>query len=251
MTITKPWDAIYTGNLILVNQQYPYQANLARQPITGVELPNSQVMVDSKAALLLNELMKRIGGWEKILPVSGWRSQKEQEDIFTDSLTENGLEFTNKYVAKPGCSEHQTGLAIDLAVQKNPVDFIRPSFPYSGICQKFREAAPLFGFMERYPLGKEEITGIAHEPWHFRYVSAPHAEIMQNYKITLEEYHGFLKRFPSDKRKLYYSFGKSNVEVSYIPANPEGVTQIDLEEEKPYSISGNNIDGFILTQWGC
>lgn len=64
-------------------------------------------------------------------------------------LQENGTEFTAKFVAMPGHSEHQTGLAIDLGLRQPDIDFIRPAFPYEGICQKFRELAPAFGFIER------------------------------------------------------------------------------------------------------
>ena len=74
----------------------------------------------------------------------------EQTQIFEDSLKENGAEFTQKVVAKPGCSEHQTGLAIDLGQNIPPIDFIRPDFPYYGICNKFRTepAHPAFAFID-------------------------------------------------------------------------------------------------------
>lgn len=68
------------------------------------------------------------------------------------------------------------------------VDFIRPDFPYEGISQRFRELAPAYGFIERYPAGKERVTGIAHEPWHFRYVGTSHAKSMARQGLCLEEY---------------------------------------------------------------
>lgn len=72
----------------------------------------------------------------------------------------------------------------------NPLILVnaRPAFPYEGVCQMFRERAAEFGFVERYPAGKEPITGIAHEPWHFRYVSPPHARAMVRRGLVLEEY---------------------------------------------------------------
>lgn len=72
-----------------------------------------------------------------------------------------------------GCSEHETGLAIDLALAGEEPDFIRPPFPDRGICRRFRQRCADFGFVLRYPAGKETVTGIAHEPWHFRYVGVP------------------------------------------------------------------------------
>lgn len=119
---------------------------------------------------------------------------EEQQSIFDSSLLENGEEFTRKFVALPGCSEHQTGLAIDLGLKQEEVDFICPEFPYTGICQKFRERAAAYGFIERYQKEKERITGISQEPWHFRYVGCPHAKIMEKYHLCLEEYSELLEQ---------------------------------------------------------
>ena len=95
---------------------------------------------------------------------------------------------TRKFVAYPGCSEHQTGLAIDLGANLPEIDFICPEFPDTGIFGKFREKAADFGFIERYPKGKEAVTGIGAEPWHFRYVGVPHAAVMKAGGLVLEEY---------------------------------------------------------------
>ncbi len=113
--------------------------------------------------------------------------------IEDDTMRKEGARFTESYVAHPGCSEHQTGLAIDLGERREEIDFIRPDFPYTGICQTFRELAPQYGFVERYPKGKEGVTGIAWEPWHFRYVGCPHAQIMTKHGWVLEEYLDYLK----------------------------------------------------------
>lgn len=156
--------SIYSGNLILVNPQYPYQTADTDDLIPVTE-QNAEIQVSRGAATLLCELMRKINGWNKIVPVSGWRSLQEQQTIWNNSLTENGMEFTKKFVAVPGHSEHQTGLAIDLALKQENIDFICPEFPYSGICQTFRQYAAYYGFIERYPAGKETVTKIGHEPW--------------------------------------------------------------------------------------
>ena len=96
--------------------------------------------------------------------------------------------FRSTYVALPGHSEHESGLAVDLGLKKDVIDFIRPDFPYDGICGVFRELAPDYGFIERYPRGKEAVTGIGHEPWHFRYIGTPHARILTESGLVLEEY---------------------------------------------------------------
>ena len=103
-------------------------------------------------------------------------------------MAESGLAFTHKYVAYPGCSEHQTGLAIDLGKAAGHIDFIRPAFPYDGTCGAFRRAAAAYGFIERYQKGKESLTGIAREPWHFRYVGLPHAAIMMTKRAARSLY---------------------------------------------------------------
>lgn len=172
--------------LILVNRQHP----ISREPddLVSASTEHAEIKLRRAAQTALAELLRAIGSGDKIVPVSGYRSQEEQTAIYESSLVENGLAFTEKYVAFPGCSEHQTGLAIDLALNQDVIDFIRPNFPYDGICDEFRNLAPKFGFIERYPKGKEQITGIAHEPWHFRYVGCPHAEIMTMQNMALEEY---------------------------------------------------------------
>lgn len=239
---------IYTGNLILVNGEYGYkegESDLLMPVLNEV----SHILLKYRAVVLLSSLMEEIRGWENIVPVSGWRSGKEQQEIWNSSMEENGKEFTRKYVAFPGHSEHQTGLAIDLGLKKEVVDFIRPDFPYTGICQAFRERAAEYGFIERYPSGKEAITGIGHEPWHFRYVGMPHAAIMREKNMTLEEYISFVKRFPYGKMHYCYNGGNREILVSYLKAKDSEETVLEIDEALPYCVSGNNVDGFIITQW--
>lgn len=173
--------------LMLVNANYAIAKN-----VEGDEwlypVGETDVLLERQAAYALEALMKRIDGWRWIVPVSGWRSGQEQQRIWDDSLRENGAEFTKTYVALPGHSEHQSGLAIDLGLRGDTIDFIRPDFPYDGICGTFRELAADYGFVERYPAGKEALTGIGHEPWHFRYVGTPHARILTEQRLVLEEY---------------------------------------------------------------
>lgn len=173
--------------LILVNAQFPIRVEEPTD-LVSVSPACPEIKLRREAQRALTELLHAIGSGNKIVPVSGYRSRKEQTEIYESSLLENGADFTEKFVALPGCSEHQTGLAIDLALNQEAIDFIRPEFPYDGICGKFRKLAPKYGFIERYLMGREAITGIAHEPWHFRYVGCPHSEIMAANNLTLEEY---------------------------------------------------------------
>lgn len=238
---------IYSGNLILVNQAHGYRRK-SKDFLVPVLDSAPDILLDRCAATLLSQLMKEIDGWQHIVPVSGWRSKQEQQTIWDDSLRQNGVEFTQKYVALPDHSEHQTGLAIDLGLRQAHVDFIRPEFPYSGICQTFREKAAKYGFILRYPAGKEQITGIAHEPWHFRYVGAPHAEIMAEKGLCLEEYIDFLKQFSASDNPYRLTLGSRTVFMSYLKAEGEK-TLLEMPEEFAYTVSGNNTDGFVLTEW--
>lgn len=174
--------------LILVNRQHMLPEEGGALELVPVHESYPGVLLEAEAARQLNRLMDELDGWRAILPVSGWRSREEQAALYFQSLKENGREFTEQYVAFPGCSEHQTGLAIDLGLIGPEVDFIRPSFPDEGVCRAFRRRAAAYGFVERYPAGKESVTGIACEPWHFRYVGVPHAEEMVRLGAVLEEY---------------------------------------------------------------
>ena len=248
-TLTISPKSVHAGSLILVNGQYPYHAGNAESSLVPVCTDCNDVLLERRAAVLLSKLMSSIKGWSQISAVSGWRSRGEQQEIYDQSLRDSGVAFTEQFVARPDHSEHQTGLAIDLGLRKPEIDFIRPDFPYSGICQTFREKAVAYGFIERYPKGKETITRIAHEPWHFRYVGAPHAAIMTELGLTLEEYYAFLKQYPHGENPFLHRAGNQNIEVSYIKAAAGADTEFEIEDDIPYSVSGNNADGFVLTEW--
>lgn len=248
-TLVIPEGAVYAGNLILVNGQYPYRAGIAEDSLVPVNSDSGKVLLERRAFGLLSRLMDDIRGWTQISAVSGWRSKREQQSIYDQSLRENGADFTERFVARPDHSEHQTGLAIDLGLKKPEIDFIRPDFPYSGICQTFREKAVTYGFIERYPRGKETVTGIAQEPWHFRYVGAPHAAIMAELSLTLEEYHAFLKGYPYGRKHFDYRNGRQSMTVSYVEAAAGQDTELEIDADIPYLVSGNNAGGFILTEW--
>ena len=237
----------YRGNLILVNAAHPCRGTGAEDlvPVGGVP----DVLLERSAAALLDKLMETFHGWQSIVPVSGWRSREEQEEIWTAALRESGEEFARTFVAAPGHSEHQTGLAIDLGLRQEVVDYICPEFPYTGPCQTFRERAAQFGFVERYPKGKEAVTGIGHEPWHFRYVGVPHAQVMAERGLCLEEYHVFLKGFRYGVDPLRTRQGGIDFTIAYLPADEAVPGLPELPEGRSRMVSGNNIDGYVVTMW--
>lgn len=155
------------------------------------------ILMESRSANALQALLTRLDAFDKIIPVSGFRTMQEQRTIWKQSMKEHGYLFTRQYVALPGCSEHQTGLAIDLAANDPDIDFICPNLPDTGIYRQFRSLAASYGFILRYPAGKEHITKISEEPWHFRYVGVPYAEHITEQGLVLEEYLSLEERIVS------------------------------------------------------
>lgn len=246
-TITLERSAVYRGALILVNAEHPLREKDERG-LAAVDIRYPDILIRRCAANVLQLILRKISAGNAIVPVSGYRSSQEQAAIFRHSIEENGETFTRKYVALPDHSEHQTGLAIDLGLNKENIDFICPDFPYEGICEGFRRAAPMYGFIQRYTRTKEKITGISHEPWHFRYVGYPHSMIMAENGFSLEEYILFLKGCQKDRRLVWRQDNGAVTEVYYVPAAGD-LTEVVLPPDAVYQISGNNEDGLIVTVW--
>lgn len=148
--------------------------------------PTLKPMIDERAYLpYLNlcEEAKKDGFF--LIVDSAYRSFYYQEKVFDTFRKDKGEEYANSFVALPGTSEHQTGLAIDFAafhkgiyddeLTKEEIDWLKNN-------------AHKFGFILRYPEGKENITGYNYEPWHYRYVGEL-SILFHQFNITLEEYY--------------------------------------------------------------
>lgn len=117
---------------------------------------------------------------------SGYRSYTTQKQIYTEAYKQQG-EQANQYSAQPGQSEHQTGLAMD--VTSHAMGFqLEPSFADTKEGKWLAQNAAAYGFIIRYPKGKESITGYSYEPWHIRYVGVKIAQDLSAKGLTLEEY---------------------------------------------------------------
>lgn len=241
-------EQMHNGSLILVNARQACAAELSADSLQAV-CPGTDILLERRAARALAALMSELDGWEQITAVSGWRPGEEQKELYNGSILEHGYEYTRKFVALPGCSEHQTGLAVDLGLRQEKIDFICPEFPYTGICQSFRERASAYGFVERYPRGKESVTVIGWEPWHFRYVGLPHAGIMEERGLVLEEYLDLLRDHLFGKNPLAVRQGDWNAEVSFLKARGGQSCALEAEGNSFLTVSGNNVDGFIITEW--
>ena len=228
---------IHKGSLVLVNRNHALPRQIGEGQLRSL---GGSVSMEKAAAAQLGRLLERK---REIVCVSGFRSRKEQEELYLRSLEEHGEVFTNKYVAEPGHSEHESGLAVDLAPRGAPPDLIRQSFPDSGVCRSFRKKAPWFGFIQRYEEGKEAITGIACEPWHFRYVGFPHSLIMQKKGLALEEYLDLLKT----GGELIWKYAGRRFQIRYVDLGGKTSIFAEIPERRAWRISGDNRSGFIVT----
>jgi D-alanyl-D-alanine carboxypeptidase len=179
-------------NLLLINKQHPipddYKFDLGM--ITGSLECDKRVIPD-----LLSMLKQAKTDGISLVICSPYRSMNHQENLFTrkiDNYMKEGLSYMDSYklssqaVTIPGSSEHQVGLAVD--IYSNSYKKLDASFGDTQAGQWLAQHCSEYGFILRYPKGKEDITGIEYEPWHFRYVGKGAAKVIMDKGITLEEF---------------------------------------------------------------
>ena len=113
--------------------------------------------------------------------ISGFRTYEKQDTLFNNSIKKNGIDHALIYSAKPGYSEHQLGLAID-------INSVEENFKNTNEYKWLKNNSYKYGFIERYPKDKEFITGHGYEPWHYRYLGIDIATKIYQEGITYEEY---------------------------------------------------------------
>ena len=159
----------YIKGILIVNKKYSLPANY-----------NPGVNQTASAALTkLQQGAKNAG--HNIPLISGFRSYSRQQTLYNNYVARDGQTLADTYSAKPGHSEHQSGLAFDVGALDNNYGSTPAGTWLKENCHKY-------GFIIRYPKGKESITGYQYEPWHIRYVGVEHATKIMNQNITLEEY---------------------------------------------------------------
>lgn len=178
--------------LILVSAKSPLPENLIPElkPVQG------NFQLETKAA---DAFLEMFAGAEqegiKLLLVSAFRSQATQTRLFTAKVQEflnqgyNQADAEAKaatIVARPGTSEHNAGLAADIVTPE--YRSLNKGYAETPAAKWLAENAHRYGFILRYPEGKQEITGIIYEPWHFRYVGPEHAKAIKEAGLCLEEY---------------------------------------------------------------
>ena len=119
---------------------------------------------------------------------SSYRSYAEQEEVYNNYKNSSGERYADSIAARPGSSEHQTGLTLDIFSRTNTN---RETFKDSAEAKWLAENSYKFGFILRYPEDKVDITGYTYEAWHFRYVGEEIATYIYEHDITFEEYYAY------------------------------------------------------------
>jgi zinc D-Ala-D-Ala carboxypeptidase len=148
------------------------------------------MQVGSTIAPSLESLYRSMSaaGFDMML-ISGYRSEKTQADLYNGYVSQQGQQVADRLSAKPGTSEHQTGLVVDLgrSDSKCELDQCLGDTPEG---KWLADHAHEYGFIIRYLPGKESVTGYMYEPWHLRYVGKELAEELYNKQQTMEEFFG-------------------------------------------------------------
>lgn len=252
-----------TGELVLVNNMIKFRGSVNEEELLVVrDNKNSSYMVSDRNVKLLPSAMSALNemlgdffaatGNNGVMARSGYRTVEYQQELYEDDLASSGAS-SSTLVAMPGYSEHHTGLVVDFTTYNSQTDSYR-EFDGTGDFAWIMENCHRYGFINRYPEGKEKLTLIDNEPWHFRYVGIPHASIMKDYDFCLEEYIDFIKNYTIDSGSLLKDTDDgARYIVYYVPLSSGETTAVyhpkkhGSDEFYPYSISGNNVDGFIVT----
>lgn len=192
--------------LILVNKQHPIPDDYELK-LGSISTLRGRMKCDQRIIFDLNKMLEdaKEDGINLVI-CSPYRPSSRQDYLF-DKKVKNYIKQGNSYmdayyltaqaVTIPGASEHEIGLALDIVSDK-----------YSGLNEGFgaseagtwlEKHCTEYGFIIRYPLGKESITGIEFEPWHFRYVGKKAAKVMKEQNLCLEEFTELVKEYSSDK----------------------------------------------------
>ncbi|WP_315076734.1 M15 family metallopeptidase [uncultured Clostridium sp.] len=179
------------NKIILVNREYGLNKEYKPENLTIPNIPFvDDVSNEEKhvAGIIVEPLEELVNTAQEegitLLGNSAYRSYKSQKNIYNNRVKTVGKESADAYVAKPGFSEHQTGVCIDITNEDKY--FVKGTKEADWLAENCYR----FGFVIRYPYGKRNITGIEYEPWHIRYVGKKAAKYIYDNKITLEEYLG-------------------------------------------------------------
>lgn len=177
------------GKLMLVNKYYYLDKSFEGDDLVNVESNYGVGMLNKEtyeAFKKMSDAARTEGLY--ILSRSPYRSYATQYSLYNNYKNTKGLEWADRWSARPGHSEHQTGYALDV---KTYTSETLDSFGYTREFTWMQNNAHKYGFILRYPSGKEAITGYNYENWHYRYVGVDAATLIVTENITFEEYYAY------------------------------------------------------------
>ena len=169
---------------VLVNKYNKLQEDYIPKDLIEVSKKFGNILLKKEAAIAFNNMCNNaLKENINIYGGSGYRSYEYQKNLYNKYVKQDGLEIAETYSARPGYSEHQTGLAIDI-MNKNWQYINETDKEFNWL----KDNSYKYGFILRYPKDKENITGYIYEPWHFRYIETNLATEITRQNITYEEY---------------------------------------------------------------
>lgn len=247
-------------NLLLVNKSnvleskyvpsgLVYVSPVVKEPV--IPSKKSGIMLKPEALTALNNMYAaacKAGKTDMILS-SGYRNYAEQNALFSRKVAaiSRGMERNEAkdkaatVVAPPGRSEHQTGLSVDLTTKLllKRSDPLIDEFANTTCGKWLVKNSWKYGYILRYQTSKINITGIINEPWHYRFVGSPHAELMNKNGLCLEEYEKFLK----DKARISFTdYLNNKYEIAYINL-PAGSQVLNIAIDKGSTVEVSKIKG--------
>lgn len=179
---------------VLVNKWYKLPKGYKPSDLVEPDVPyifeekaEKRLMREPAARALENMFAGAAKDGIHLAGVSAYRSEKTQKTLFQRYVNKDGLEAARRYSAEPGHSEHQTGLSIDVSGSTGKCA-ATDCFAGTDEAEWLDKHAPEYGFIIRYPEGKEAVTSYKYEPWHIRYVGTDIAQDIVEQGITLDEY---------------------------------------------------------------
>jgi D-alanyl-D-alanine carboxypeptidase len=183
-----------SGSIIQVaNKQYSLSSSYVPDDLVWLDLPSTRdTQMRSEAATALTKLFDAAdSAGIELYCCSGYRSYETQSELYQWNVDTYGQTEADLVSAKPGTSEHQLGLAMDVTSESVGFDLLE-SFGQTEEGQYIADHAHEYGFIIRYPQGKTAITGYSYEPWHLRYLGVDVATDIYNSGKTMEEYYGLV-----------------------------------------------------------
>lgn len=236
-TVSKPYADVSNGPLVLVNKEHAYQGATGSTVLTGFQnlknecyrLKNFDLLVRADVIDPLNSLFKDFNA----------NSGLKNVMLYSTHETNAGGMYA------PAIPERAAGYSVDLSVLND--DGSLAAFTGEGKYNWITTNCGTYGFIQRYPADKESVTGIAGAPWHLRYVGVAHAALMKELNLCLEEYIDMLRERTVSGTHASVTAAGVAYDIYYVPATPNGNTEVPVPKTGTYTISGNNVDGFIVT----